>query len=55
MIKNMKIRKSLVMGYGITIVVSAIIIIVSLVLMRSVYRYFGPVCQVHPAGVRVPH
>ena len=33
MIKNMKIRKSLVMGYGITIVVSAIIIIVSLVLM----------------------
>ncbi len=34
MIKNMKIRKSLVMGYGITIVVSAIIIIVSLILMR---------------------
>ena len=34
MIKNMKIRKSLVMGYGITIVVSVIIIIVSLILMR---------------------
>ena len=33
MIKNMKIRTSLVMGYGITIIVSAIIIIVSLVLM----------------------
>ena len=33
MIKNMKIRKSLIMGYGITIVVSAIIIIVSLILM----------------------
>ena len=33
MIKNMKIRKSLIMGFGITIVVSAIIIIVSLVLM----------------------
>ncbi len=34
MIKNMKIRKSLIMGYGITIVVSAIIIIASLLLMR---------------------
>lgn len=33
MIKNMKIRKSLIMGYGITIVVSAIIIIASLILM----------------------
>ena len=33
MIKNMKVRKSLIMGYGITIVVSVIIIIVSLVLM----------------------
>ncbi len=33
MIKNMKIRKSLIMGFGITIIVSAIIIIVSLVLM----------------------
>ncbi len=33
MIKNMKIRKSLIMGFGITIVVSAIIIIVSLALM----------------------
>ena len=33
MIKNMKIRKSLILGFGITIVVSAIIIIVSLVLM----------------------
>ena len=33
MIKNMKIRKSLIMGFGITIIVSAIIIIVALVLM----------------------
>ena len=33
MIKNMKIRKSLILGYGITIVVSAVIIIVSLILM----------------------
>jgi len=34
MIKNMKVRKSLVMGYGITIAVSAIIIITSLILMN---------------------
>ena len=33
MIKNMKVRKSLIMGYGITIVVSAIIIIIALALM----------------------
>ena len=33
MIKNMKIRKSLILGYGITIVVSVIIIVVSLILM----------------------
>ncbi len=35
MIKNMKIRKSLVMGYGITIGVSAVIIIISLILMAT--------------------
>ena len=33
MIKNMKVRKSLVMGYGITIAVSAAIIIICLILM----------------------
>ena len=33
MIKNMKIRKSLIMGYGITIAVSVVIIIASLILM----------------------
>ena len=33
MIKNMKVRKSLILGFGITIIVSAIIIIVALVLM----------------------
>ncbi len=33
MIKNMKVRKSLVMGYGITICISAVIIITSLILM----------------------
>ena len=33
MIKNMKIRKSLILGYGVTIVVSVIIIIASLILM----------------------
>ena len=33
MIKNMKIRKSLILGYGITIVVSVIIIIAALIMM----------------------
>ena len=33
MIKNMKVRKSLILGYGITIVVSVVIIIISLILM----------------------
>ena len=33
MIKNMKVRQSLVMGYGITIGISALIIIISLFLM----------------------
>ncbi len=33
MIKNMKVRKSLILGYGVTIVVSVIIIIASIVLM----------------------
>ena len=33
MIKNMKIRKSLILGYGVTVVVSVIIIIASIVLM----------------------
>ena len=33
MIQNMKVRKSLILGYGVTIVVSVIIIIASLILM----------------------
>ena len=33
MIKNMKIRKSLILGYGVTVVVSVIIIIASIILM----------------------
>ena len=33
MIKNMKIRKSLILGYGVTIVVSVIIIIAALIMM----------------------
>ena len=40
MIKNMKIRKSLVMGYGITIAVSAVIIITSLILMTVQKRQY---------------
>ena len=34
MIKNMKVKKSLILGYGVTIVVSVIIIIASLILMN---------------------
>ncbi len=34
MIKNMKVRKSLILGYGVTIVVSVIIIIASLIIMN---------------------
>ena len=33
MIKNMKVRKSLIMGYGITIAVAVVIIVISLILM----------------------
>jgi len=33
MIKNMKIKKSLILGFGVTIVVSVIIIIASIILM----------------------
>ena len=33
MIKNMKIKKSLILGYGVTVVVSVLIIIASIVLM----------------------
>lgn len=33
MIKNMKVRQSLILGYGVTIVVSVVIIIASLILM----------------------
>ena len=35
MIKNMKIKKSLILGFGVTIVVSVIIIIAAIVLMTS--------------------
>ena len=40
MIKNMKIRKSLILGYGVTIVVSVIIIIASLILMNVQKRQY---------------
>ncbi len=45
MIKNMKVRKSLVMGYGITIVVSVIIIIISLVLMTVQKRQYTNILE----------
>ncbi|MCI8539623.1 MAG: methyl-accepting chemotaxis protein [Oscillospiraceae bacterium] len=35
MIKNMKVRKSLILGFGVTIVISAVIIIASLLMMSS--------------------
>ena len=35
MIKNMKIRKSLVMGYAITIAISVVIIVASLIMMNT--------------------
>ena len=34
MIKNMKIKKSLILGFGVTIAVSVIIIVASLILMN---------------------
>ena len=41
MIKNMKIRKSLILGYGVTIVVSVIIIIASIILMTTQKGAYG--------------
>ena len=54
MIKNMKIKQSLILGYGVTIIVSVIIIIASLILMnvqKSQYKdildnYAGTIEQV---------
>ena len=54
MIQNMKVRKSLILGYGVTIVVSVIIIIASLILMKVqqgqyediLKRYAGTIEQV---------
>ena len=45
MVKNMKIRKSLVMGYGITIIVSVIIIIAALVLMTVQKRQYTNILE----------
>ncbi len=45
MIKNMKIRKSLVMGYGITIIVSVIIIIAALILMTVQKRQYTNILE----------
>ncbi|MEY8387098.1 methyl-accepting chemotaxis protein [Oscillospiraceae bacterium 38-13] len=45
MIKNMKVRKSLVMGYGITIAISALIIIVSLILMTVQKREYTNILE----------
>ena len=45
MIKNMKIRKSLVVGYGITIIVSVIIIIAALILMTVQKRQYTNILE----------
>ena len=41
MIQNMKIRKSLILGYGVTIVISAVIIIASIILMTTQKNAYG--------------
>ncbi|MBD5118149.1 MAG: HAMP domain-containing protein [Clostridiales bacterium] len=41
MIKNMKIRKSLILGYGVTVAVSVIIIIASIILMTTQKNAYG--------------
>ncbi|MDE7171305.1 MAG: MCP four helix bundle domain-containing protein, partial [Oscillospiraceae bacterium] len=43
MIKNMKIRKSLILGYGVTILISAVIIIVSIILMTAQKNAYGSI------------
>lgn len=35
MLKNMKVKKSLILGYGITIVISVALIIASLMMMNN--------------------
>ena len=39
--KNMSIKKSLIVGFGITILISAIIIVAELIMMNSQKNYIG--------------
>ena len=50
MIKNMKVRKSLIMGYGITIVVSVIIILISLILMTVQKKQYTSILNQYVAS-----
>ncbi len=45
MIKNMKIKKSLIMGFGVTIIVSVIIIIASIVLMTMQKNQYNDIIK----------
>jgi len=45
MIKNMKIKKSLIMGFGATIIVSVIIIIASIVLMTMQKNQYNDILE----------
>lgn len=47
MIKNMKIRKSLILGYGITILISVIIIVAALFMMNSQKNAYTDIINEH--------
>ena len=38
MIKNMKIKKSLILGFGLALIISAILVIISLFMMSSMSK-----------------
>ena len=57
MLKNMKVKKSLILGYGITIVISVALIIASLMMMNNQRgQYDHPECagQCHYGGPELP-
>ncbi|MFG6351445.1 MAG: methyl-accepting chemotaxis protein [Oscillospiraceae bacterium] len=47
MIKNMKIKKSLILGFGVTIAISVIIIVASLILMRMQKNEYTRILEHH--------
>ena len=52
MIKNMQVRKSLVMGYGVTILIAAVIIISSLFMMNNQKNAYMNILNV-PSRLRI--